>query len=211
MFEDWNFWVSIITAIVAIIAIILSVYQIRLSNKQHLFDRRLKAYMRVCELYSLYQENAASLSEKWDEPRLELDLEFMWLTNSFKMACYAEVIKKPLEEPFHQEFLKSLEELKCEAIEIEVIFNGKEAATVSQFIMAYADVLFSIYQYQFLLYKIEQENSKHPMTLEEAQEHFPEKEKREKVKSSFEKLKATYSEMFTAKGNLKIKKQIELK
>ena len=45
MWNDWNFWCSIITAIAAIVALILSVKQSRLSNKQQLFERRLKAYM----------------------------------------------------------------------------------------------------------------------------------------------------------------------
>ena len=61
MWNDWNFWCSIITAIAAIVALILSVKQSRLSNKQQLFERRLRAYMLANGLISLCKDR---LNEK---------------------------------------------------------------------------------------------------------------------------------------------------
>ena len=63
MLKDWNFWFSIITAITAIWALVLSFHQIKLSNKQNLFDRRLKVYMLVNGLISLCKDNYKWLSE----------------------------------------------------------------------------------------------------------------------------------------------------
>ena len=44
MMMDWNFWFSVITAIVAVIALIQTKQQIKLSNKQHLFDNVQHVY-----------------------------------------------------------------------------------------------------------------------------------------------------------------------
>ena len=64
MLKDWNFLFSIVTAITAIGALVLSIRQMRLSNKQNLFDRRLKAYMLANGLISLCEENYNWLLEK---------------------------------------------------------------------------------------------------------------------------------------------------
>ena len=49
MLRDWNFWCTVMTSAAAVVAIGVSVRQIQLSNKQQLFDRRLKAYMMANE------------------------------------------------------------------------------------------------------------------------------------------------------------------
>ncbi len=64
MLKEWNFGCSILTALTAILALGLSVHQIRLSNKQHLFDHRLKAYMLANGLISLCKENYMRFSAK---------------------------------------------------------------------------------------------------------------------------------------------------
>lgn len=57
MLKDWNFWCTVMTSIAAFIALYLSVRQIKLGNKQQLFDRRLKVYMLVNSIISLCKEN----------------------------------------------------------------------------------------------------------------------------------------------------------
>lgn len=63
MLKDWNFWFSVVTAMVAIVALIQTQQQIRLSNKQHLFDKRIENYLIAIGLIQLYLNNC-SLFEK---------------------------------------------------------------------------------------------------------------------------------------------------
>ena len=80
MFREWNFWCTVMTSIAAVVALGLSVYQIQLSNKQQLFDRRLKAYNLVSSLISLCKENYTWLSEKREtKPQLTNDFDFIYL------------------------------------------------------------------------------------------------------------------------------------
>ena len=62
--KDWNFWCSILTALTAALTLGLSVHQIRLSNKQHLFDRRVKVYMLADGIISRCKDCYMWLSEK---------------------------------------------------------------------------------------------------------------------------------------------------
>lgn len=82
LFKDWNFWLSLITGLTAVIALVLTLMQIRLSNKQSLFERRLECYLKIDGLMQLYKENQKLLeAERKDEPLFAVDLEFLWLTN----------------------------------------------------------------------------------------------------------------------------------
>ena len=96
MLRDWNFWCTVMTSVAAVVAIGVSVHQIRLSNKQQLFERRLKAYMMANSIISLCKENYVFLSEKRKaEPQFANDLVFVWLTNNTYMEGQAEAIEHP--------------------------------------------------------------------------------------------------------------------
>ena len=56
MFKDWNFWFSVITAIVAVIALFQTNRQIRLGNKQHLFDMRIEYYLIAKGMMQLFDK-----------------------------------------------------------------------------------------------------------------------------------------------------------
>ena len=146
MLKDWNFWCSILTALTAVLALGLSVHQIKLSNKQHLFDRRLKAYMLSNGLISLCKENYMWLSAKRENiPQFANDYVFIWLTNNTYMESQADAIEHPLEQPFHKEFLRKREELRNTAMEIELIFKGEAALAYSDFLRTYEAALAVMY------------------------------------------------------------------
>ena len=141
LFKNWNFWLSLITGLTAVIALVLTLIQIRLSNKQSLFERRLECYLKIDGLMQLYKENQKLLeSERKDEPIFAVDLEFLWLTNNTYLEEASEAIKKPLKNPGHKKFLLKREELKKLSTEVELIFKGRAAKTISCFISDY-DVL----------------------------------------------------------------------
>ena len=72
---------SVITSIIAIIALVQTNRQMKLSNKQQLFDRRLKIYTTVHGLLELYAQNRNMFElDKKDEIQYTLDYEYKWLT-----------------------------------------------------------------------------------------------------------------------------------
>lgn len=143
MLNNWNFWLSLITAMTAILAVVLSVKQISLSNKHHLFERRLKVYMIVSGLVCLYKENRNLIERKRkDEPQFAIDHEFIWLTNNTYMEAQSEAIVHPLEQPYHKDFLKKREELRRLATEIRLIFKKPINELYGKFVECYEKLFF---------------------------------------------------------------------
>jgi len=208
---DWNLFFSIITVIVAIIALFQTSHQIRLSNKQHLFDRRLKSYLRANGLVNLCKDNYIHLQSKNnEEPFFQNDTVFSLLTNNTYMYQQIEVLEHPLEQPYQVEFLKKCEELKNLSEELKLYFEGKASEQYSSFVFAYENALFRMYQYQILLCKMQEQNQKSPMTLEKAQNNFDESKYRKNLFASFDDLREKYDILINEKADDKIKRQLKL-
>ena len=211
MLKDWNFWCTVMTFVAAFIALYLSVRQIQLSNKQQLFDRRLKAYMLANSIISLCKENYMWLSEKREaEPQLTNDFVFMWFTNNTYMESQAKAILQQLEQPFHNDFLKKLEELRSMAIEFKLIFKGDVALLYCDFLRDYEKTLTAMYKYQIIIKKINEENSKHPRSLEELAQLFSEEKYRDSLYDALDKLKESYDVVAQEKVEKKLRKQLVL-
>ena len=211
MLKDWNFWCSVITVFASIFALGLAIHQTMLSNKQHLFDRRLKAYMLANGLISLCKEHYMWLSAKREKyPEFSNDLTFIWLTNNSYMENQADAIEYPMESPFHKEFLRKLEELRNMAMEFELIFKGKAAFQYANFLRVYAETLAVMYRYQIILNKMNKENEKHPMTFEELEKLFHEEKYREERYDAIDKLKEAYDAVAKEKIQKQMQKQLAL-
>ena len=211
MLSDWNFWCTVMTSVAAVVAIGVSVHQIRLSNKQQLFERRLKAYMMANSIISLCKENYVFLSEKRKaEPQFANDLVFVWLTNNTYMEGQAEAIEHPLEQPFHKELLKKREELRNMAMEFEFIFKGNVASLYGNFLRDYENALAVMYQYQIIIKKMEEENGKHPNTSEVLSKMFSEEEYRDRLYDALGKLKVSYDTVSQEKNDKQLRKQLTL-
>ena len=204
---DWNVLCSIITAIAAMVALILSVKQSRLSNKQQLFERRLRAYMLANGLISLCKDNYGWISAKREErPQLENDWNFMWLTNNSYMEEQAKAIEHPLEQPFHKEFLRKREELRKQAMEFELIFKGDVALKYSE----YENALDKMYQYQIIIDKMKKANEEKPVTVEETGKTFSEEKYRDDLYDALDNLRKTYDVVAQDKVEKQLKKQLSL-
>ena len=209
MLSDWNFWCTVMTSVAAVVAIGVSVHQIRLSNKQQLFERRLKAYMMANSIISLCKENYVFLSEKRKaEPQFAN--VFVWLTNNTYMEGQAEAIEHPLEQPFHKELLKKREELRNMAMEFEFIFKGNVASLYGNFLRDYENALAVMYQYEIIIRKMKEENEKYPHTSEVLSKMFSEEEYRDRLYDALGKLKVSYDTVSQEKNDKQLRKQLAL-
>lgn len=212
MLKNWSFWCSVITTIAAIIALIISCSQMRLSNKQSLFDRRLKAYMLVQGLIGLCKEYLdAILRERTSKPVYSIDTIFAEITNNSYMESQADAIKNPLQAPYHQNFLRKREELRSLAMEFEFIFKGSEVLSYSNFIRAYENTLMEMYRYKMVIDRMEEKNKEHPMEEETLILMYGEEPRRQNLYGALEELKTAYDAVTQSKVEGKIKKQIDLK
>lgn len=210
MIIDWNFVLAVITATVAVLALIQSQYQIRISNKQHLFDKRIENYLVIVGLIELYKNNLSYFEEKKEKVLLANDLSFTWLTNNSYLEEITPAIKHPLEEPYHKALLLKLEDIKEIGTKSSFLYKGKAGQLLRDFVFSYQELLFRMYQYEILLKDMEKNAHEFRISLEEAQKRFNEEEQRTRLQETITHLKQSYDVL--VKGNVeeKIKKQIKL-
>ena len=211
MLKDWNFWFSVITAVVAIIALVQTKQQIKLSNKQYLFDNRVEHYLIAKGLIQLYESNKTLLTVKNNEPSFAIDFIFAQMTNNTYLEKITDVIAHPLEQPYHKEFLVKMEMVKDASTKIKYIYNGKAAILLGDYVLRYQELLFKMYQYQILLKNMDKASQDFRLTLEEAQKTVDEKHHREELQKAIDNLKQAYDALKKEKVEEKIEKQIKLK
>ena len=212
MLRDWNFWCSIITAGAALIALFISCKQMALSNKQCLFDRRLKVYMLVQGLMALCREYLNGiLTERNNGPEYSVGSMFANLTNNSYLESMENAIEHPLQSPFQQDFLRQREELRKVAMECELMFKGKEAGVYGDFVRAYEKTLAAMYRYKIVIDKMEETNNKHRMTEDALVNICREEPVRHELYETLEALKVAYDAAEQENVQRKIRKQITLK
>lgn len=191
---DWNFCLSVVTVVIAIIALLQTKQQIKLSNKQHLFDERIENYGIAIGLIQLYEKNRDFFDENEDDKAmLSISYWFELMTNNTYLEQIASVIKNPLKQPDHKEFLVKLEMLSSVATKIELLFNKKEATLLSEFVFCYQKSLMIMYQYQILLDDMKKAAQDHQWTFEECQQKMGEDQQRDQVHTILNALKKAYT------------------
>lgn len=210
MNRDWSPWIAAITAITAIVALLQTKQQIKLSNKQHLFDKRVEHYLLAQGLIQLYQSQKTLLVVNEDEPLLSVNFIFAQMTNNLYLENITDVIAHTLEQPYHKEFLSKMEKLREISTQIKFIFGGKEAALLGNFVLRYQELLYGLYQYQILLKNMNKIAVNFRDTLENAQEKVGEREYRKKMLKIINDLNQSYERIIKAKVEEKIEKQIKL-
>lgn len=142
-----NTIVSALTAIIAVVSIFLTSHQIKRTNKQSLFDRRLSSFLKFKQYYSLYIEYKKYLEED-DTFSSTIDLVFSWLTNCSDLEEMCLAMNKPLSGPEQKLFLTKIEQLRNLSAEISMIFDNPKAKIASEFVSEYSDLLQGMYRQQ---------------------------------------------------------------
>ena len=201
---------EIITLIIAFIAIYQTNKQIKISNKQHLFDKRIEKFLIYTGLLSLYSENKMLIKEENKEVPLEVTILFSGLTNNVYLKDIGNIINDTHNEKIRIDFLIKLEELYKVASEIELIFPSRHSKTLKKFILEYRDLLQKLYKYRCVLERIENENDKKPQEFVKLQKIFGEERYREELYYAYKKIENTYKEIEEKNIKEKVKKQIKL-
>ena len=209
-----NSWFSIITALTAIIALFQTWKQIKVSNKQNLFEKRINVLIKVTGLMKLYEENRNLMiddNEKDDSAVLMVDFNFENLTNNTYLEDIAICIHKSLEQPYQKQLLTRLEELRNISTSIMYLFPDKQAKVLSDFVFNYQNTLFTIYQYQILSNNIRNDSIKFKTDVHDMAKKLNEPKQREKLLVSYKKLEESYKKIITEDIIEEIRKKIKLK
>lgn len=148
-------WLTLIAVIISIIALWQTHQQIKLSNKQQLFDRKLSRYLEFNIIYHLYEANKIFLKDDGKFYHTN-DLIFSFLTNCCELEEMMLAVLNPLQEKEQKILLTKLEHLKNSAIEISMVFDSEIAIILEEFISVYADLLKALYQQQVYIKKNEE-------------------------------------------------------
>ena len=105
-----NIVLSAIVALTAIFALFQTHRQIKLSNKQFLFNRRLDKYLLAKSLIELYKDNINLLDYKdnKDDEAIIVDFQFINLTNIEYLKDITCIIGDPKNDEYKTNFLIKL-------------------------------------------------------------------------------------------------------
>lgn len=192
LMNEWSFILSCATAFAAVCALVLTLLQIRQSNKQKMFDRRIKVWMIVEGLCNLCESSMEYLRAKQMEPDLSNDLHFFWMTNNSFLYEVSDVIHVETDREKQSVLLSKIELIKEISVEASLIYRGKVAHYISQFLIGYEELLYVMYQYEILLSHMHKDSKVFHWTLEEASKELDEEKLRRKVNEAKEALMNTY-------------------
>ena len=142
-----NILLPIVSLIIAMVAIFQTKKQIVLSNKQHLFNRRLEKYIIIKDLLLLFANNRERIVDKKDLARC-LDFQFILLTNVSYLSDMIFAIKEPLNSDKQNIFLTKCEMLEKYAVEISLLWDNDIGRIFSEFVKTYKELLNKLYQQQ---------------------------------------------------------------
>lgn len=205
---------AIITALIAIVALLQTHKQIKISNKQYLFDKRLNKYLLANGLLELYKDNESLLdyTDDPDDEAIIVDYQFINLTNNNYLKDVTCIINEPKNNEFKNNFLVKIEELKQLSNEVRFLFPNKSGLLLSNFIMKYQDILMVLYKYQIVLDLMKNRKipKKNEPTYSELQNEYGELKHRHRLYDVIDNLKKSYNEVISKKVINKIEKSIKL-
>lgn len=201
---------SILTLTIAGIALLQTHKQIKISNKQNLFNKRVDNFLIIDGLIKLYEENKGLMDKKENNGFLEVTILFMGLTNNTYLKDIGTIINEVENEEIRQKFLIKLEEMKKLSLEHQLLFKGNNIKYIEEFVMEYQNLLRTLYKYQALLEKIQKANKKEPKTFEELQKLYREDIDRQEIFDSYAKIGSLYNKIKNKNVIKDVKSQIKL-
>ena len=205
---------AIVTAFIAIIALFQTHKQIKNSNKQFLFDKRLDKYLLAKGLLELYKANEKLLNYNNypDDEAIIVDFQFMNLTNNNYLKDVTCIIKTPKNNDYKKNFLVKIEELKELSNEIRFLFPNKNGVLLGNFIMKYQNALMELYKYQVVLDLMKNDKipRKNKLSYIDLQKEYGELKHRYRLYGAINDLKKSYYEVLEKKAINKIEKSIKL-
>lgn len=209
-----NIVLSTVVAITAIFALFQTHKQIKISNKQFLFNRRLDKYLLAKSLIELYKDNINLLDYKdnKDDEAIIVDFQFINLTNIEYLKDITCIIGDPKNNEYKTNFLIKIEELKKLSTEIKFIFPNKGSKYLSKFVFNYQNVLMELYKYQVLLDDMINDNTprKQKPSYKELQKGHGELTHRKRLYDAIDNLNNSYDELVENKTINKIENSIKL-
>ena len=156
--QDPSAWLSIISAAIAIVALFQTQSQIKLSNKQHLFDRRLTDYLIAKDIVDSYIKGF--IWSQRDKKKFDAkEILFYLLTPEFfaSVKNITDVVSSFKDRDIQNLFYTRLQELEKIGEEIVIVFDKENTEQLNAFFKAYCDAARSIQSY--LEFQYLQENN----------------------------------------------------
>lgn len=156
---------TIAAVVISIIALVQTKKQITLSNKQHLFDRRLEKYTIIEDI--LIQFDCINKLKVDFSSKDELDTCAKTLLKLFYDCLLLKDAKWTIDKltdssdcDANYVFLTQCSKLSVLSKEITIIFNDEESNIVSEFIENYAMLVLTIYHYYTLTNIVSEEKDR---------------------------------------------------
>ncbi|OUO43253.1 hypothetical protein [Flavonifractor sp. An306] len=211
--KDPDTWLSLLAVVISIIALWQTHRQIKLSNKQQLFDRRLSDYLIAKGLLDLYREHRDNLGiEDNGKPLFCVSLTYAYLTNNSYLEEAGDAPKPPLDNPARKVLLLKIEDLHRIAAEMELIFPKDILEPLNTFTLAYGKMLKALYGYGVIWNQMSSDMfpEMKNWTLGEKADHLGEERYRKEVFSALEQLERAYQAVVSQRSEEKIRELIRL-
>lgn len=204
--KEPDFWLSIITTLTAVIAIYQSHTQVKISNKQELFERRIEKYLIIYELFSIFEQNRSKLDLNENSYENVKPL-FVSLTNATLLKRMRVDFLHPFDENDSDDFFEVSETLASLSVEISLIWKEKNVKAISKFVSDYSLLLQALHlQNAYVVSEIKSPTIPEDTLQNKAKSMADYIHLDEKVQNAIK----SYDEVVKSKAIEKIRKQIRL-
>lgn len=195
---------TIVTTVTAILAIKQTNKQIKQSNTQQLFDRRLEKYLLISELLSNYITHRADIMAlKKDYSEAGNVCRRLTDCTAFKGIHSSSVAFNDTDEQIY----KLLGKLSTEA---KLIWCGDESVIIGQFILKYRDCIEAIENYSIFWIDVGRFNDANPNEEQREKRESRNERFKAKVDNSIKEIEEVYSMIIDTDAENKILNQTSL-